>query len=371
MRLSPDAAPFLAAMMGPPLPRTTGMPKNPYGVHLSGGCIGAVLTPEGDHCKSPRKGLPKPLFGFLGSLVSRLLLVAEHLYNPGFTGLCYKEWVWQSMCAPISAENRPLEAWDMMHAYDVACTNSDQHDITDAEAEFCLEAPSTYDFHLDAFQTLTPPVQGSSNFNWDPRLFIGGSCVQSRNHSKSAHHLIHPAMDLSPQELQLERDLRRTRNEMDSGEVRTDSARWNYLLAQMRPSNGARLAHRAERQQDVPARDSRSPILRRTRRQLNRLMRGAEAEEEPLPGPGLAMPKTPPKAPPASGPVMPKTPPIKPSAPTPATGSAPVRPRLPFSLDQESLGSWNASLCDPAVLAGPHHWRWEGQNAAEAAASSG
>ena len=251
---------------GTPLLRIKGLPKNPYGVHLSGGCVGAVLTPEGDHCKSPRNGSPKPFFGFLGSLVSRLLLVAEHLCNPGFTGLCYKEWLWQSSCATTSAENRPLDAWDMMHAYAVACTNSNQHDITNAEADFCLEAPSTCDFHLDAFQTLKPPVQGSSKFICDPHLFIGGSCLQSRNHSKSAYHLIHLAMDLSPQELQLERDLRRMRNEMDSGEVRTDSGRWNYLLAQMRLSNGERLAHRAERQQDVPARDrSRSPILRRTR----------------------------------------------------------------------------------------------------------
>ena len=239
----------------------------------------------------------------------------------------------------------------MMYAHTVACSYTYQHAIIDTEADSCLEASSTCDFHLDAFQTLNPPVQGSSNSICDPHLFIGGSCLQSQTLSNSACHLIHLAMDPSPQELQLERDLRRMRSEIDSGEVRTDSGRWNYLLAQVRLSDDERLAHRAERQQDVPVADrSRSPILRRARRQLNRLMRGAEAEEEPLPGPGLAMPKTPPKAPPANAPVpvAPKTPPKKPSAPTPATGSAHVRPHLPFSLDPNLLGTM---ITPPSLLA--------------------
>ena len=317
-----------------------GLPKHPYGADLTGGCVGAAHLPEGEHCKFPRSGLPKPPFGLTRSLVSRLLLIGEPFCNPGYFGMHCHEWVWRSPCASMSADCRPEEALNMMYAHTGAFPCPYQHAITNVDVGCCLEAPSTCNFHLDALQTLKPPVQGSSKFICGPHLFIGGSCLQSRNHSKSAYHLIHLAMDLSPQELQLERDLRRMRNEMDSGEVRTDSGRWNYLLAQMRLSNGERLAHRAERQQDVPARDrSRSPILRRTHRQLNRLMRGAEAEEEPLPGPGSATPKTPPKAPPASGPVLPKTPPKKPSAPTPATGSAPVRPRLPFSLDPSLLGT--------------------------------
>ena len=60
-----------------------GLPNNPYGVHLSGGCIGAAHTPEGDHCKSSGYGLPKPLFGFLGSFVCRILPSYSRFYNLG------------------------------------------------------------------------------------------------------------------------------------------------------------------------------------------------------------------------------------------------------------------------------------------------
>ena len=47
-----------------------GLPKHPYGAHLTGGCIGAAHPPAGVHCKSPRNGSPKPPFGLSRSLVS-------------------------------------------------------------------------------------------------------------------------------------------------------------------------------------------------------------------------------------------------------------------------------------------------------------
>ena len=166
--------------------RTQGLPKHPYGAHLTGGCIGAAHLPAGVHCKSPRNGSPKPPFGLSSSLVSRLLSIGDLFCNLGYSGLHYNEWLWQSSCASISADNRPVDTLDMMYAHTVACSCTNQHAIIDTEADSCLEASSTCDFHLDAFQTLNPPVQGSSNSICDPHLFIGGSCLQSQTLSNGA-----------------------------------------------------------------------------------------------------------------------------------------------------------------------------------------
>ena len=69
---------------GIPLFRIQGLPKNPYGAHLSRGCIGAAQTLKGHHCKSPINGLPKPPFNFWGALASKPLSSDEPLCNPGY-----------------------------------------------------------------------------------------------------------------------------------------------------------------------------------------------------------------------------------------------------------------------------------------------
>ena len=128
--------------------------------HLTGGCIGAAHPPEGVRCKSPRNWSRKPPFGLSRSLVSRLLSIGDLFCNLGYSGLHYNEWLWQSSCASISADHRPVDALDMMYAHTVTCPHTYQRAITDAEADSCLEASSTCDFHLDAFQTLNPSSSG-------------------------------------------------------------------------------------------------------------------------------------------------------------------------------------------------------------------
>ena len=103
---------------------------------------------------------------------------------------------------------------------------------------------------------------------WYPG-FSGGECLQPRTCPSCICSPPRPAMDLSPEKLRLEQDLRRMRSELDSGEVRESEEQQRALHPKPQTLNPKPLSttelhgYREERN-----RRSQSPILRRARRQL-------------------------------------------------------------------------------------------------------
>ena len=316
-----DGIPFLGVQ---------GLPNNPYGVHLSGGCVGAAHTPEGDHCKSSGDGLPKPLFGFLGSLVCRLFPTYSLFYNLG----CGSKF-----CNDVDMEDtmngsRTMNAhWchveticlKVEHDSQLCCMPS----LTCICSKECICNPydNAANFHKNDCFTLAavhedlyhsfphPWVQLKGGFltsnivQPSPLLctYIGFPCLQ-------ACLSIMPA---SPAELLLERQMIRLRTDLQHGPVQGDAQLIADMERQYRDLEEDLENRRAERSR------SREPIRRRSQYELNRLMRGQTAPKAAAAKAAVAKPKaavnrpvTPPKSPP---PVRPKTPPKSPPSAPPLT----------------------------------------------------
>ena len=313
----------------PPL-RFKGLPKHPYGVHLSGGCIGAAHTTEGDHCKSLGDGLPQPLFGFFGSLFSRLFHTHNRSLNLGCDSKCCSDVKKTNTMVGSRTKNAHwcfvvITCLKVAYSPQLCCTsfltcicskeyncNSHDHDaITLAavhENLYCRFPHPWVEleggFLTDNIIQLTSPL---SAYNALP-------CLQARS----------SIMPASPAELLLERQMIRLRSDLQHGPVQEDAQLIADMERQYRDLQEDLDNRRADRSR------SREPIRRRTQYELNRLMRG-QAPKAAAAKPAVAKPKgavnrpvTPPKSPP---PVRPETPPKSPpNAPPLTVYSAPVNP---------------------------------------------
>ena len=217
------------------------MPKNPYGVHLSGGCIGAVQTPEGDRCKSPRNGSPKTPFGFLGSLVSTPLSSDEFLCNPGFScKKCYLAPMVKDRtgcrtavahpCHVDTAHLRDEHASQLccMHHLTCMCSKDCTCNSHDYASTGMVPSPWLQFIITLIFYLITPKIQFQGGY-------LHGSIAQT---SPPGHSFVcpprlrahPPVMPVSPAELLLERQMIRLRTDLQHGPVQQDATlkrTWN------------------------------------------------------------------------------------------------------------------------------------------------
>ena len=329
---------------GIPIPRFKGLPKNPYGVHLSEGCIGAAHTSEGDHCKSPRNGLPQSPFGFFGSLFSRLFLFPNRSLNLGCDSKC---------CSSVEKTNT-MSGSRTKHAH--WCCGVNTCLKVEHGPQLCCTSPLTctcskeYTCNSHDHDAITLAAVHENLYYRSPHPWVqleGGfltdNIVQrsvplpaySVPPCLRARSIIMPA---SPAELLLERQMIRLRSDLQHGPVQEDAQLIADMERQYRDLQEDLDNRRADRSR------SREPIRRRTQYELNRLMRG-QAPKAAAAKPAVAKPKgavnrpvTPPKSPP---PVRPKTPPKSPpNAPPLTVYSASVnpvpRPSAPLTPKQPS-----------------------------------
>ena len=329
-----------------------GLPNNPYGVHLSGGCIGAAHTPEGDHCKSPGDGLPKPLFGFLGSFVCRILPSYSRFYNLG----CDIESCNDANKADPMNGNRTRSAhwchvettcFRVEYGPQLCCMLSlicmcskeciyNQHDnAATYHKNDCFPLAAV---HQDLYHSIPCPwVQLEGGYvTGDNVQPLSPLCTYSHFQYLQACLSIMPA---SPAELLLERQMIRLRTDLQHGPVQGDAQLIADMERQYRDLEEDLETRRAARSR------SREPIRRRSQYELNRLMRGQTAPKAATAKAAAAAPKaagdrpvTPPKSPP---PVRPKTPPKGPPSGPPLTvfstpASSGPRPSAPLTPMQPS-----------------------------------
>ena len=302
-----------------------GTPQNPYGDHNHVNCIGADMTHEDDHCKSSGDGIPCPLFRFFKLLVSKSLTLESSSCNPGYND----SYFWRSDENAIAGGR--TAPTDLMHHNAMPQLEAEDSNDLIIPIPLCSK-DCVCNPHDRALRITSPIITLAASFasyshpSLCPKLQFQGGYI---------YNLICPAMDLSPAELRLEQELQHMRSELDSGEARENRDRQRALWLQIQLSATELQGYRHDTN-----RRSRSPILRRTRRQLNRLMRGADEEAAPpQPGP-LPVPKEPMHPPPwhgvrpalqlnldrnLLGMMVPKTPPKQPPAPS----SAPIAPKTP------------------------------------------
>ena len=288
---------------GVPLIRIQGLPKNPYGAHLSGGCIGAAQTLEGQHCKSPISSLPKPPFNFWGALASKPPSSDESLCNPGFNykQCCHTQLVedrtgyrtevaYQSHVDTICLSDEHASQLYCMHQLTCMCSkdcicNSHDHAVCFYKNDFFTLAAVHDD--LNPFSS-HPKVQlqggylhGSIAQAFPPFCsFVSPPCLRARL----------PVMPVSPAELLLERQMIRLRTDLQHGPVQEDAQLIADMQRQYRDREEDLEHRRATRSR------SREPIRRRSQYELNRLMRG-QAPPVAKPGAVANRPVTPPKSP--------------------------------------------------------------------------
>ena len=327
---------ILGTYQGIPPHNVQGLPKNPYGAHLSGGCIGAAHPPEGDHCKSPGGGSPQPLFGLLGSLVCRLFPPLSLSYNPGCDSncnndvdktdamngsrtknafqclvetTCLKSEHDSQLCCLISLTCSCSKEYTYnLHVKDANIHKSVCFTLAAIYKDLCYNLPNPW-VQLEGGY-ISDILQSSFPFS----AYCDLPCLQT-------HLSVMPA---SPAELLLERQMIRLRSDLQHGPVQEDAQLIADMERQYRDLEEDLENRRADRSR------SREPIRRRTQYELNRLMRG-QAPKAAAAKPAVAKPKgavnrpvTPPKSPP---PVRPKTPPKSPpNAPPLTVYSASVNP---------------------------------------------
>ena len=324
---------------GTPLLRFRGLPKNPYRVRLSGGCIGAVQTPEGDRCKSPRNGSPQTPFGFLGYLVSTPFSSDESLCDPGFNcKQCYIAPMVKDGTGCRTAVAHPGHV-DTVHLSDEhASQPCCMHYLTCMCSKDCT--CNSYDYavclHRNGSFTLAAVHNDLNLLSCHPTTqFQGGYLCGSIAQTSPLRHSFacppcsrarSPVMPVSPAELLLERQMIRLRTDLHHGPVQQDAQLIADMQRQYRDLQEDLEHRRSERSR------SREPIRRKSQYELNRLMRG-QAPAVAKPGAVVHGPVTPPKTPSPVRPVTPpKTPPSAPPLTLYSTSSSSVpRPPVPLT----------------------------------------
>ena len=324
---------------GTPLLRIRGLPKDPYGVHLSGGCIGAVQTPEGARCKYPRNGSSQTPFGFLGFLVSTPSSSDESLCNPGFScKKCYIVTMVKDRTGCRTAVAHSCHVGTVHRRDERASQPCCMHYLTCMCSKDC--ACNSHDYavclHRNGSFTLAALHSDLNLLSCHPKIpFQGGYLYGSVAQTALLRHSFvcpprpracSPVMPVSPAELLLERQMIRLRTDLHHGPVQQDAQLIADMQRQYRDLQEDLEHRRSERSR------SREPILRKSQYELNRLMRG-QAPAVAKPGAVVHRPVTPPKTPSPVRPVTPpKTPPSAPPLTLCSTSSSSVpRPPVPLT----------------------------------------